>query len=266
MTKDWKKRLKLSSSERILKVINSKLLKADAFEESIEEILKMRIGYQSNFDEIEKLQRTKSELLKKRQDFAKILSQIILECIEEIKVKSVFNTFKKSNFFRFSNDINSQKEIQNYLYELQGDLKMGFPSNLFLFIRITNTEDYYTEIDTLATFPSVFTRANVNNPLSLFREFDKSQRTLQTVMNRAGKTEINFNFKTINIFKGVAEIDSSFKNHLKVQIVNLIMKSLKIVEQSVEQKIEQQKRMAESNNKISFSVSSSNKSIIIDTL
>jgi len=266
MTKDWEKRLQLSFIERIDNVINSKISKADAFEESVEEILKMRIGHQANFDEIEKLQRTKSELLKKRQDFAKTLHQILDECIEEIKEKGVFTDFKKSKNFRFSNDRNIEKQIQNYLYEFYGDLKMGFPSNLYIFFRIINTADYYTEIETLATFPSVFTKANVNSPENLFRELDKTSRQIRNIINRVGPPEINFNFKTINIFKGIAEVDSSLKNHLKIQIVRLIMKSLKTVEKRVEGKIEAQKRIAESEKPINFSVSTGGNSIIIDSL
>ncbi|MDO5981269.1 protein kinase domain-containing protein [Flavivirga spongiicola] len=267
MTKDWKKRLNLSSTQRINLVINSKLSKEDAFEESIEEILKMRIGHQANFDEIEKLQRTKSELLKKRKDFAIKLFQTLDECVLEIKEKGVFTDFKKSKHFRFSNDRNGEKQIQNYLYEFHGDLKMGFPSNLYLFFRIINTEDYYTEIETFSTFPSVFAKANVNNPESLFRELDKTSRQLKNMINRVGPPAINYNFKTINIFKGIAEIDSSLKNQLKIQIVKLIMKSLKAVEKKVENKIEEQKRMVESKRSVNFNVSTSGgNNIVIDSL
>ena len=264
MTKDWKKRLQLSSIERIKSVINSKLSKADAFEDSVEEILKMRIGHQANFDEIEKLQRTKAELLKKRKDFAKNLNQLLDNCIEEIKEKGVFTDFKKSKNFRFSNDRNNEKQIQNYLYEIQGNLKMGFPSNLYIFFRIINTDDYYTEIETLSTFPSVFAKANVNNPENLFIELDKTPRNIENIINRVGPPAINFNFKTINIFKGIAEIDTSFKNHLKINIVKLIMKSLKAAETRVEKTIEGQKRIAESKKPINFRVSTGISEIVID--
>jgi serine/threonine protein kinase len=266
MTKDWKKRLQLSSVDRIEDVIKSKLSKTDDFEESIEEILKMRIGHQASFDEIEKLQRTKAELSKKREDFAKDLGQLIEDCILEIKEKSVFTDFKKSKNFRFSNDRNNEKLIQNYLYEIQGNLKMGFPSNLYIFFRIINTDDYYTEIETLAVFPSVFAKANVSSPENLFRELDKTSRQIGNMTNSFGQPAINFNFKTINIFNGIAQIDSSFKNHLKLNIVKLIMKSLKMVETKVEKTIEQQKLVAESKKSINFGVTTGGNGIVIDSL
>ena len=266
MTKDWKRRLEFSSLGRIKNVLNSSFSKTDAFEESVEEVLKMRIGHFASFDEIEKLQRTKSELLKKRQHFAKELADLLEECIEEVKEKRVFSDFKKSNNFRFSNDRNNDKQIQNYLYEIQGNLKMGFPSSLFMFFRITNADNNYTEMETLATFPSVFAKADVNRPENLFRELDRTSRQIGNMINRVGPPEINYNFKTINIFKGTAEIDSSFKNHLKLNIVRLIMKSLKMVETRVEKEIEEQKRIAESKKPINFSVSTSGNGIVIDRL
>jgi hypothetical protein len=143
---------------------------------------------------------------------------------------------------------------------------MGFPSNLFLFFRITNSEDYYTEIETLATFPSIFTKANVTNPLILLRELNKTPKSVNNQINQFGSPQINFNFKTINFFKGIAELDSSFTNHLKTQIVKLIMKSLKVVEKSVEEKIEQHKKIIESKSSISFGTSTGHNSIIIDRM
>lgn len=266
MTKDWKKRLQLSSVLRIGTVINSKLIQSDSFEESIEEILKMRIRHQANFDEIEKLQRTKSELLQKKNQFAEDLSKILEESMEEIKEKGVFTALKKTVKFKFSNDRNTEKNIQNYFYELKGDLKMGFPSSLYLFFRISNLENCFTEIETVAIFPSGFARADLNNISTLVKELDRTLRPLHSTINRIGKPDLNFNFKTINIFTGIAELDLSFKNHLKFNIVKLIMKALKAVEKNVESKIEEQKRMVESINRVSFGVSTALGTVIIDRL
>ncbi|WP_035645945.1 protein kinase [Flavobacterium sp. ASV13] len=267
LTKDWQKRLQLSSASRIVSVLNSKSPNGNIFEESIEEILKMRIGHQANFDEIEKLQRTKTELLQKRSQFANSLSKILEESIEEIKEKEVFLAFKKSDNFNFSNDKSNDKLIQNYIYELKGDLKMGFPSNLYLFFRISNLEDCFTEIEMVAIFPSVFAGTDINNPSNLLKELDTTPRRLQNSVNRIGKVDMIFNFKTINIFTGIAELDSSFKNHLKVNIVKLILTALKAVEKNVENQIEERKRMLESQNRVSFGrVTTGLKAVIIDRL
>lgn len=125
---------------------------------------------------------------------------------------------------------------------------------------------YYTEIETFATFPSLFAKADVNNPQNLFRELDKSSRQVGNMLNRVGPSAINYNFKIINIFKGIAEIDSSFQNHLKLFIVKLMMKSLKAVEIRVEKKIEEHKLIAESKKSINFSATTGRNGIVIDSL
>ena len=84
-------------------------------------------------------------------------------------------------------------------------------------------------------------------------------RQIGYIANRVGSQAIHLNFKTINIFKGIAEIDSSLKKHLKIQIIKLILKSLKAVEKTVEAKIEEQKMIAESQKPINFRATSRKK-------
>ena len=264
--KDWQKRIKLIENGRIDKIIKSNSQPKNSLDDGIEEILKMRVGHQASFDEIEKMQRTKSELLEKRKEFANRLYQVLQDCVFEIKDKGVCNDTTASKRFNFSNDRKNDKIIQNVLFELVGDLKIGYPSNLYLFFRITNSDNNYTTIEAISVFPSIGQKPDMNNPINFFRQLDPTSRQVQNLINRVGKPQINFGFKTINLFDGIAEIDDSLKNHLKKKIVELIAKSLKSVEKRVTDEIEFKKESANSNKRVSFRVSSGSQTVIINRL
>lgn len=266
MTKDWKKRLELVYKARINKIKISSSSTKDSYDDGIEEILKMRIAPQASFDEIEKMTRTKSELSEQRKQFAGELSQLVKDCVLDIEKKGVCYKTSVSDNFRFSDDSNNGKIIQNYLVELIGDLKIGFPSNLYLFFRITNEDNFYTTVESISIFHPFNKKPEMNNPLKFFGQFDSESRQIQNMINRVGPSQVNFKFKTITFFDGIAEIDDSFKVHLKKKIVELIVKSLKSVEKKVEDEILFQKKIIESKNGYTVRESDGNKLYIIDSL
>jgi serine/threonine protein kinase len=260
MTKDWKKRLQLNPKERLSKVFLISEIIENQFEQSIDEILKMRLTHQAKFDEIEKLQRTKTEIRDKQKKFALNLSQEIDKCFETIKNKGVCSSLAKSQKFTFDNDRNSDGIlIQNYLYELGGELKMGYPRSPFIFVRLSNDEINFTEIEVLGIFPSPFLKADTKNPHILFQEYAKTQQ-------RFNPHSIHTNLNTINIFKGVVDFDESFNTHLSNQIVKLIAKSLKLVEKTVTEELQWREEIAKSNKPINSRVITGSNTIIIDRL
>ena len=229
-------------------------------QQGIEDILKKRLGHQAKFDEIEKLRRTKTEIRKKQKEFANTLSYSIDKCFELIKNKDVFNSVKKSKNFSFDGDRNKTDVLtQNYLYELSRDLKMGFPRNLYILVRMSNDENNYTEIELFGIFPSGFMRANVESPLNLFQELAKEQQ-------RFKYNKINHSIKTIEIFKGNVDFDKSFINHISTEIVKLISKALTIVEEEVSEELQWIETITKSKQTLNSRAMSGHKNIIIDSL
>jgi serine/threonine protein kinase len=260
MTKDWKKRLELVTASRIKTVLSIKSTLENPFDQEIEQILKMRLGHQSKFDEIEKLRRTKDEIRNRQKEFAANLAKVVDECFETIKNKGVCTSVKKSKRFLFDSDKRTVDVLtQNYLYELSGELKIGFPRSLFILVRISNDENNYTEIDLYGIFPSSFAKANIDTPMNLFQELAKENQRYQ-------RYNTYHEFKTINIFKGTVDFDESFTNHIRTQIVMLIAKALKIVEKDVQDELQWYEDIAKSNKSVNMRTTSGHRNIIIDKL
>ena len=261
LSKDFKKRLEICSNDRINKIITKEDVKSDNFDNGIDEVLKMRLGHQAKFNEIEKLQRNRDEVKRKQKGFASQLSKTIDNCLKRIEDKRVFSSCDKSKNFSFDTERKSTNEIvQNYIYELKGDLKMGFPQNLFILIRLTNDENNYAEIDLLGIFPSVFRNKSVlQNPLTFFREIYKEKQPYSRGQNM-------FTIKTCNVFKGNIEFDESFDTYISTQLVNLIHKSLKSVEKNVKEEIEWREKIVKSTKRIITRMTTGTRTILIDKI
>lgn len=189
-----------------------------------------------------------------------MLSKAIDNCFDLIKTKDVCNSIKKSNNFLFYTDKSTTDVLrQNYLYELKGDLKMGFPRNLYILVRMSNDESNYTEIDLLGIFPGGFIRPSVDSPLKLFQELFKEQQRFNSHNAYQPK-------KTIQVFKGNVDFDESFNNHISTEIVKLILKALTIVENEVNEELLWLEELAKSKQAFNIREKSGPKNIIIDSL
>jgi len=260
LTKDWKKRLELVTQERLMKLLSLKEVEENSFDNGIEEILKMRLENQAKFDEIEKLQRTKKEMNEKKKEVGLKLRKIIDDRFEHIKNKGIFNSFKKSKHFAFDSDYynnNNSSLIQNYLYEISGELKQGFPKNLYILVRISNDETNYAEIELWGIFPSVFAKQVIESPGNFFK-------TIFTEATRFQRNNGNYTLKTIDIFNGIINFDDSLNNHLNTQILKFIAKALKAVEKIVQEEIQWQKQLVESKGFFNSRITSGSNNIIID--
>lgn len=271
LSKDWKKRLELVSEDRIKKLISTISNQED---DNLELIFKRRIKHQAKFDEIEKLQRSKEEIKQRKLLIAKNLHEYLVKSLQSLKELDVFKEINQSKNFNFSNNhkINNENVIQNYLFELIGDLKDGYLRNLYLLIRISNDENGFTTINGWAIFPSVFTKFQFQDPISLFESLNKekpgSRIGMHSGIRIVQKQQVPFDFKTIEIFNGIVELDQSFESYLKSGIVNIINKSLDRVEKYVEEELDYYKRIHESKSS-SINLTSSNgkrNNIIIDRL
>ena len=260
MTKDWKKRLELITNDRLTKAVLIQENIGNSFEEGIEEVLKMRMGHQAKFDEIEKLQRTKEELRKKQKEIGISLAREIDKCFENIKNKGVYTAFNKSGHFYFDDD-RSRIDVmtQNYLYELQGELKMGFPRSLYVLVRMRNDEANYTEVELLGIFPSTSFKSNTERPSNFFQEISNERQ-------RFPNKNTNGEIKTVNIFEGIVDFDESFNQHLGTQIVKLITKALKAVEKNVQEEMQWREDLVKSKKSIHIRTTTGNGSVIINTL
>lgn len=259
MTKDWKKRLELVATDRLAKAASLKENLENPFDQGVEEILKMRMGHQAKFDEIEKLNRTKEELRKKQKEIGLNLSKEIDKSFDIIKSKGVFTSLKKSKNFHFDSDRKATDTlIQNYLYEVGGELKIGFPRNLYILVRMSNDESNYTEVELYGIFPSTFVRPNIDNPMHLFQELAKERQ-------RFSPHNAYHTLKTINIFKGIVDFDESFTNHICTQMIKLIMKALKMVEKNVAEELQWYEDLAKSKQTMNTRVTSGHQNIIIDS-
>ncbi len=265
LTKDPIKRIELLDENKLKKIL-SKKDSEDSLEAELEQILHLRSHNQSKFDEIDKIHRSKEENEKKRKEFGGEIILLFEEIFDSLESQEVFQTFDTSSCFKFFGDDYKENLVQNYLYELNGDLKMGYPSKLYFLFRFINDANGYTEIETIAIFPKTNYIINLNRPLGIFEDITKSTQRVSDIIGKVGPTQCPFNFNSINLFEGVLEFDKPTKNFLTKKILRIIFKALKTVEKEVEEKITEKERLAKSNTSMTFSKVSSRKFLIIDGL
>jgi serine/threonine protein kinase len=259
MSKDWKTRIELVQKSRIDKLVSQPLMDG-SIESDLDELFKLRINHQARFDEIEKLQRTKQELRERRKKVGKDLIADIDRSFELLKSKGVCNAIKKSKNFLFDTDRKSTDILtQNYLYELSGELKIGFPKKLYVLIRISNDEKNSSEIDIWGMWPTGFSKVSISSPLELFKKLAKEKQSYN-------RHNVYQTFKTINIYKGIVDFDESFSNHLDNQIIRFLTKALKSVQKIVDEEIKWQEDIINSNQRMMTRITHGSNNIIIDRL
>ncbi|GAA0872181.1 hypothetical protein GCM10009117_13280 [Gangjinia marincola] len=264
LVKDWKRRLTLIDNSRLKNLDSIKETFDNSFDEDADVLLKMTMGHKTKFEEIEKLRRTQQELKKKEKQIGEDLKNSVDLSFQKIREKGIYNSLKKSKNFRFNSDKrNPDALIQNYLYEVQGDLKSGFPRSLFVLVRISNDSSSYSEIEVFGIFPSVFLKADVKQPLRVFQELAKESQVGNRYATQANKYH---SFQTFNIYRGVAEINDSFENHLSGQLLKLFVTALKRVEDYVKKEIQYYEDMANNKNTGSSRITTGMKNIIINKL
>lgn len=249
MTKNWRTRNKLVSTERVINIAAIENRDTDSVHNGIDGILKKRVKHLASFDEMDKLQRTKEELKEKCHIIGGALEQSIRKIFEELNKSELSKEIIQSETFLFSNDhYKSDELIQNFAFELKGDLKMGYPRSLILLIRVFNNAEKYCRIEAMGMFESDSRHGNISKPLYLFTPLDKESRLLKNIANRMGPPVVNFCFDTINIFEGVVEFGDEFNNNLSLQILKIIDKALNLVEEVVVHRIEDQLALIKSGN------------------
>jgi len=267
LTKDWKTRIKLVTHNRIKKVIALQNTNENIVEKKFDELLKLRLSHQAKFDEIENLKRSKIELKERQKTVHNNLVKTIDFCFEIIKSRGVFNSLEKSNAFVLNHYMNNKELlVKNYLYKLIGELKLGFPSSLFILVKILNDENNYSEIDIWAIFPlNILEEIKVQRPVDLFKKLtngrDKRNK-YQSYQNQAYQT---YNFiKTINIYKGIVEFDESFNEHITEKLISLITKAIKSAKNIVDEEISFKESVIKTNNRVTTRILSNRHNIILD--
>jgi hypothetical protein len=260
LIKDWRKRLELVTKERVSDVILSKDAIDGSFEKSVDEILKMSIGHRAKFEELENLRRTKQELAEKKKEISANLSKAIDKCFADIKITGICNGVNRWTNFIFANDdVNGQMFVRNCIYEVTGDLKMGFPRSLFVLVKIIVGDGNYAEVDIFGMFNMLVPRLDLNSPLKIFQENIVR-------FHRVNADPILSPTKTITIFKGAANIDDGLVGYLKLEILKLIAKALSAVGNEVQDELKWQADIAISDRQFRTKVSSAPSKTIIDSL
>lgn len=259
MSKDWETRLKLINNERIIKIVQQEN-SIDTIDSELDELFKKRINYQDRFDNIEKHQRTKQELKERQKNISNSIIPVIDNIFKSICQKGVCKEYNRSNPFLFKSDQNTRLNnivIQNYLYEIKGELMMGFPRNLYILLHTTVDEKLNTTIDIWGIWPTSFLKPSILRPFDLFENLAKK--------NQGYNRNYQYEFKTINIFTGIIELDNSLSEFLNKQFIKFLTKALKLVEKIVDDEIKWREEIAKSNERIISRVSTiGSNDIIID--
>ena len=260
LSKDWQSRLDLVGEDRISKIAKQDGYSEDSVESELDKLFKLRINNQARFDEIEKLQRTKQELRERQKEVGQKLASEMNKCFDYIKKNGVCQQVSKSKNFWFDSDKrNTDILVQNYLYEISGDLKMGFPKKFYTLVRLSNDEKFNSEIDIWGIWPTGFTKVSLTNPLELFKNLAKESQ-------RFNRHKAYHNIDTINIYKGIIDFDEPLSNHLNSQVIKFLTKALKAVEKIVDEEIKWKEDIVKSNQRIMSRISHGQHNIIIDRL
>lgn len=248
LTKNAKQRLELINKDRIdrIRAIENPGSKVEI---SVEQILHKRINHQNKFAQIDKIKRTKEENSKRQKELGEDIKNLIEDCFKNLEERKLYSVYTISKSFNFSGDSYNENLIQNYLLELKGELEMGFPTNLYFFLRIENSPNGFAKIETIAFFPSFISKGKMENPLEFVREVFERPVPLSEIINRVGPRPIKLDFKTITLFKGVISNDESTKDYLIEKIVVIMAKVFDLGEPFVDDMFKANKKYAEAKGK-----------------
>lgn len=265
LTKDPVKRLESVTKDRVIETLALEENNYNGTDDKINHILNKRLRHQADFEEIDNIRRTKQENEEIQKKIGLQISEVFNECFKSLKCKELFIDFSTSSSFDFLFDTMKEVFIQNYLYELKGDLSMGYPNNLYILLRSTNNSSGYTEIEAIGLFPPINQKIDIANPLEVFKKINRQSQTLEQIMNKVGPTPCPFQFKSISIFKGIIEFDEGIIIFLLDKIVKIMSKAFDTVEEEVKQKLEEKKEAAKST-KVLLTKIKRSKIVVIDDL
>jgi serine/threonine protein kinase len=262
LAKEWKKRLQLVTDEK-LKAIYSLNHITDDFEISLNNLMKLREKPQALSDEIISLVSTNEEKKIKKNETGKKLHSEIKNCFFSLKKLNIFNEliFSQNNFHLNEIDRNNDEFVQNILFVLKGNLPMGYPKPLYVFVRLSNDHDSYCKVQVNSFFDYSFNKFTIEEPIKIIQEVFKASINNSHQYSRLNKVEI----KLIDFYEGIVDFDENFNKSLMNQFIKLIEKSLSKVSILVEDELI--KRKSEIESKMPSGATFVNqKSIIIDSL
>lgn len=239
LTKDWELRNQLCSKEKIDEFRANVSKKKSSIEKKIDEIQSMSFDFESAINEIEKIQRSNQEKLAIRREISKKLIHFARSPFKFIVENRLALSYSESKAFKLLADRkNREKEINNYLVKLKGDVKLGYSSELLFWVRIVNDEKYFVEISTICFILSPFLRNQNLSPDKLLESiFNETNRLRQF------KTEV----KLIEVFSGVIDLEclSDVDELIIEKKLNLLKKAKEMMKPNVEGMINQRRSFAE---------------------
>lgn len=247
LVKDWRKRLSITSNDRIQEFFTKDPNDKSSIEKELEDIFSLTSENKAKFEEIEKINRSNNEKAKRRADISIQLENVIDQCVKDLILKGLFNKSRRSGAFLFNIDktLQTPHAIKNFLYFIEGDISKGFPKPLFLLVRMRNDENSLAEISLLAMFLSPKIRFDFSNPLNMFSQIGQEQNP--------GLKNAIVNLNTYDAFNGTVGFDDQFKETLTLEMIKLIKVALKGVASEVKAELEQREQFAKDNMRASFS-------------
>lgn len=265
LTKSPQKRLNLFKNSRINELIAS--VGSNPYEDGIDEILKMTLSNKAQSTKLDELRKSRNEIKKSQNDFSERLVQIFDNVFDEFKERGIFVSYEKSDTFLLNSDMhrfNNKSIIKNRLYKLIGNLDNGFSGSLFIFIRLTNDEDNYSEVEIFGLLPPIMdTRTALTKPENFIAEATKSIN-----QNYMKKTDVSYNFipKFIKVYEGHAILGKPFQNEIAAYIIKLLTICLAKMAPEVKKRYQKDEDALKSGSGFYFHESSSSPGEIIDNL
>ena len=239
MSKNWKNRISMVNENRIYHVCSLKADGNDEYQKIIERLSKKRAEYESELEYIKGLQDTNDEKARKRSEIIVALKSGVADTVFEMKTDGVIDEVAILESFGFDDDNgDDNKAIINFFVVLKADLSKGFSYPVISLIRIEADENWHAKIETVFVIVNDG-RVSLNpfNSKEFFKKAIAKPRSISEIANRMGPLLASNKFNRILIYEGIAQIDESFKQAIKLGLMRPLTKAISYMEPEVEMKI-----------------------------
>jgi hypothetical protein len=246
--KNWKERLRLVPLDKAKAVLEKCLLPQEEPMNYYEKIKTNALPIQNEIDRLNEIDRRKKEkekiMSKINNDIWGVIEKVFIENQNLVGMMIFIDSSRVFSMENFKHTL----PITNFkFYHLKGKIEYGFSDSFYLFFMVENDANNNAKIYIVGVIKDTISRENIQYPEKLVYELFSEEHKYPLLRERiTNPPEIHVEFTCF--FDGIVEFgDDSLQKIVDSKIGQLLSKITEKMEKEVKEKLEQQKRMLESN-------------------
>lgn len=255
LSKNWKKRLEISSIKIIKDTLTKCLLPKDAATNCLDDITKSTINIRENLDDIEKISRSNEEKEIIKQQINENTLKLIDDCFSELGHHVTINSIEQSCEFNLMAN-KSDLKINHKIYQINGKFEYGFNRPVYILIRVENDESNYGRLLLVGIILYQPCYQNLKEPNKMIDAIYKlkdnthRQRLLYKYNQKPNSAPKRYEMKFKQIFEGVIEPkDIALKESINISITSILKEAVAIMKPEVEEEVKRRKDRLVNKNK-----------------